>query len=482
MNVSIAIKAIDAASAPIRNLTRTLNVASAAAKNANFSQAFGRFQEASSAALASVGKFAAVTAVAGYGFKRLFVDPAAQAERFRFQLKGLYKGDIEQTGKSFNFLRGFAEQSNFGIQELTQSFIRLEASGLNPTGGALLSLTDAAAKYGATTEQFLGVTDAISQMAAVGKIELDQLKRVAVVVPDAFKALSDEMGVSQEDMFKLLSAGKLGLPAVQALIRGLGKAAKGSGAEFSQSFVGSIGMLGDAWFNFANDVMNSGAFKEMASAIQGALSEIAQMKKDGRYGKAVEEFGKTMRDIIKSVISAGRAVYAAFTAMVGPIGFVVEMLGGFQNVIYMITGFMVAKTVVAFAQVASAIIDMAKASAVFAMTNPMLAAFLAISAVVTLIVLNIDKIKDFFGIGKNIPTFDMTSSIGIPMQSQTGIGPLANPRPIDYNRAVMRENKLFSESNINVTFDENGKPQVKSITSRGDARIKANVGYAGAKL
>jgi tape measure domain-containing protein len=490
MDVTLLIKAVDNATMPIKRITQSvgaMNEKIKATTLAMSAQNLGRsFSNFASTAAADMGRFAIAAGATGFALKKMFIDPAVQAERFSFQLKGLYKGDLAQTQKSFQFLKQFALESNFGIEELTQSFIRLEASGLNPADGALLALTDSAAKYGASREQFLNVTDAISQMAAIGKIELEQLKRVAVVIPDTFEALSAELGVTQEGMFKLLSQGKLQMPAVQALIRGLGKASQGAGKDFSKSFTGAISMIDDAWKNFAVDVMNSGAFDTLAQSIRDSLSFIDNMKANGSYGDAVKQFGAMMNDAAKAAIEIGKGVVKAGAVILPVFTYLIEAVGGFDKVIYALTAYMFANTIVAFAQTAQAIYGMAKASIVFAASNPLLAALTAISLVIIAIVANIDKIeagfKRLFGVESNLPTFDMTSSIGIPMQSQTGIGPLANPAPIDYNRAIMRENKLFSESNINVTFDERGKPQVQSIKSSGASKVRANVGFAGAKL
>lgn len=416
--------------------------------------------------------------IGAYAFNRAFIHPAMTAERFSFALKGLYGGDIKQTQKAFTYLREFAEKSSYGIEELTSGFIRLQAAGLEPMRGSLMSITDAGVKFGASSMQIENVIDAISTMAAMGKIELEQIKRVALVIPDTFKLLSKQLGVSQDELFKLISAGELKLPHIRQLIVALGNSARGSSDAFSKSFIGTISKISDYWFNFAVDLMNSGPFQAMAESVNAFLDKLDELKKNGQYKKFIDETAKSLIDFIKAASTVASVIgrlSLLFARILSPVLDFIDAIGGANTVVALFATYVGIKSALAIAALSGKLYALTAQAAAFAISNPLLAAFMAIVAASGLVIANFEKIRRYLSekFSNTKPfRFDIMHSGAF----EKGLGPASNDV---FSRESQSRANSMSDSNVNITvsFDKNGVPYVPSVVKTGSAKVNTRVGY-----
>ena len=138
-------------------------------------------------------------------------------------------GSLEQGARAFDFLNKFSETSRFNIKDLSNSFILLYRSGINPTAELLKTFTDTAS----ATRQPLETLNALITLftkGTEGGMGLLQFKRLESEGIPVFKILREQFGLSKdavEEYLKSINGTRL---VLDLLRQGLGKTFGGTEA------------------------------------------------------------------------------------------------------------------------------------------------------------------------------------------------------------------------------------------------------------
>ena len=255
-------------------------------------------------------------AAAAYGFKKAFVDTAAEFERYQIMLNKL-QGGPEGGAKAMDWIKQFTQDTPYSVDEVTNAFVKLKAFGLDPMNGTMQAIADQAAMMGGTAETVDGIALAFGQAWTKGKLQGEealQLLERGVPVWDYLVQASKELGqnngfgYSAQQIQDMSSKGQLTRKAIQALLDQMGKASKGAARDQMNTWNGMISNMGDHWTLFKNDVMESGAFDVLKSELGGLLSQLDEMKKTGEYDKLVEKIGGNLVDSFHAVSDAAKDV------------------------------------------------------------------------------------------------------------------------------------------------------------------------------
>lgn len=127
------------------------------------------------------------------------IDITARFEDLQTTLKSV-TGSIEGSKAAFDFIQDFATKTQFGVEELTKTFIQLKANGLEPTARLLTLFTDTAA---VTTDQ-LGALEAMTKLfsraAAGAGIQVEDLDILAERGIPVYKILAERIGVTRDEL------------------------------------------------------------------------------------------------------------------------------------------------------------------------------------------------------------------------------------------------------------------------------------------
>lgn len=255
-------------------------------------------------------------AAAAYGFKKAFVDTAAEFERYQIMLNKL-QGGPEGGAKAMDWIKQFTQDTPYSVDEVTNAFVKLKAFGLDPMNGTMQAIADQAAMMGGTAETVDGIALAFGQAWTKGKLQGEealQLLERGVPVWDYLVQASKELGqnngfgYSAQQIQEMSSKGQLTRKAIQALLDQMGKASKGAARDQMNTWNGMISNMGDHWTLFKNDVMESGAFDVLKSELGDLLSQLDEMKKTGEYDKLVEKIGGNLVDSFHAVSDAAKEV------------------------------------------------------------------------------------------------------------------------------------------------------------------------------
>ncbi|MCQ4108092.1 tape measure protein [Aeromonas sp. JL9] len=332
-----------------------------AAKARQYGQSMSQFAAQSKNALAMMNSTMAATsqgidtfgnrlvlagAASAIAFERTFIKTAAEFERYQIMLNKL-QGGPEGGAKAMSWVKQFAQDTPYAVNEVTQSFVRLKAFGLDPMDGTMQAIADQAAMMGGTAETMDGISLALGQAWTKGKLQGEealQLLERGVPVWDYLQKASKELGKNNglgyttQQLQDMASKGQLTRKAIKDLIDQMGLASKGAAKTQMESWNGMISNMGDSWTMFKTDVMDSGAFTVLKQELGSLLKQLDEMKKTGEYDELVEKIGGNLVDAFKAAAEAirdAKELGAELIPVLKSVGEtangIADMVGGYEN-------------------------------------------------------------------------------------------------------------------------------------------------------
>ena len=231
----LIVKAVDQSSGPLRKIEKSVEGLNKQAQGVNKTLKL------------------AGAAFAGFltgGVVRNIVQTTAKFEDFRDTLDTV-TGSAKDGGEAFKFIQKFATQTQFGVEDLTQTFIKLKGAGIEPTQKLLTSFTDVAA---VTTDQIgtlNAVTDLFSRTTS-GGLGLEELNRLADRGVPVFKMLEDQLGITRNEVSEYGKTAEGAKSITEALLRGINQ-------NFGGATQKKMDNLSTAMSNFGIAVTNAAA-------------------------------------------------------------------------------------------------------------------------------------------------------------------------------------------------------------------------------
>ena len=199
--------------------------------------------------------------IGGFGFlAKSIVDVNAEFQTIKSSLKTV-TGSTEAAAKAFDLIEDFATTTPFALKEVTQSFIKLKALGLDPSEEALTSYGNTASALGKSLDQMI---EAVAD-AATG--EFERLKEFGIKA----KKQGDEVSFTFQGITTTI---KNNSEEIQGYLMGIGNNQFGSAMadqmknitpaldNFGTAIDGVMVAIGEAGFNevFAELVNNTTAW------------------------------------------------------------------------------------------------------------------------------------------------------------------------------------------------------------------------------
>ena len=326
----------------------------------------------------------ALGAIGGANVIRGIVETSVRFEDLRTTLSSV-TGGLKEGAEAFDFISDFSTKTQFGIEELTQTFIKLKASGIEPTESLLTTFTDTAA---VTTDQ-LGSLEAITDLLSrtvSGGLGLEELNRLADRGIPVFRILEERLGVTRLEISEFGKTAEGAEKLVNALLEGL-----------NESFGGAT-----------QDRLNntSTAFSNLSIAIKNAQDDIGQQgfaKALGITAKEITDFIETNDEAVEKI---GRGLTKAFIFVKNAIILVgenIDFLGkAFVAFFALKIGIGITSLALAFGtKLAGGILIATKGLRMLALVaakNPIIAAAFAISAGIEAVTGAFSKLADMVGI------------------------------------------------------------------------------------
>ncbi len=229
----------------------------------------------------------------GANFFSSFIETTAQFERFETILKTT-EGTSQKAKIAMDWVSDFTAKTPFELNEVTDSFVKLRAYGLNPTNGLLKTLGDTGAAMGKPLMQAVeAIADAITG-------ENERLKEFGIKASTKGNTISytytDKAGIQ-----KILKVNKNDRQAIQEGLSNIwNEKFSGSMADQSKTFMGIISNLRDQWSRFQLMVTRSGAFDALKQRLETLLDNINTMASNGELQQWASDIGGVLKDLVIS--------------------------------------------------------------------------------------------------------------------------------------------------------------------------------------
>ena len=292
---------------------------------------------------------AAVGATA-FAFKGI-VQTTARFEDLRTTLTSV-TGSVKGGADAFKDISKFATTTQFGVEELTNTYIKLKTAGIEPTQALLTTFTDTAA---VTTDQ-LGSLEAITDLfsrTVSGGLGLEELNRLADRGVPVFRILEEQLGLTRLEVAEFGKTADGAKKITDALTKGLNKEFGGATQDRLKNLSVAMSNFGIAATN-AQDTFGQG-FAPALNQITTQLTDFITANED-----AVVALGELVGDGLQFVVDN-------IEPLATGLGVLIAAWGAY-------------KVAVVAATVASSF-------------NPVIAAVVALAAAVALIIAHWDDVK-----------------------------------------------------------------------------------------
>lgn len=361
---------------------------SASASERNYSQTLGT----SAAKIAAIGAAAlGITSAVGLARNGLsqLVETAGEFQKLDVQLDSVFG---EGSTDALTAIQKFAQETPYQLQQVSESFVKLKAFGLDPLDGTFQAIADQAAKLGGSQETLTGITLALGQAQAKQKLQGEEILQLVERGVPVWDLLTKATGKNVQELQKLSEAGKLGRTEIKLLIDEIGRSAEGASGALANTLPGQINRLKGEWVEFLNLIANSGVLDYLQEQLAAVSEEVDRMAATG-------ELKEWAQDIAGAIVGAAKAIQ-------GVTGFLIEHRKAIVALASAYAGFktvtLIGNLATAFAALATRVVAstaalVAGTSATLGMLGPLglLAGALAFTANATLnLVDGMQKVKD----------------------------------------------------------------------------------------
>lgn len=189
-----------------------------------------------------------------------FLDTAVKFEKFQIQLKTI-TGSSEEAEAAMKWITKFTAKTPYELDEVTSSFVKLNAYGLDSSEW-MKTLGDTAAAMGKSLDQ------AVEMFADAAVGEFERLKEFGIKASTEGDTVTFKWSQNGQDMVKTARKTQSGITSA---LGDIFKRFDGSMDDLSDSWGGMTSNISDIWTQFQNKVMTSGPFEEMKSSLKSFL-------------------------------------------------------------------------------------------------------------------------------------------------------------------------------------------------------------------
>ncbi|ENQ8913448.1 tape measure protein [Salmonella enterica] len=241
-----------------------------------------------------------------YGFKRLFLDPAAHMESFQTRITSLNHGDASATADTIKWAQKNTQQAPWSLNQILEEYAITRGYGMSDAESRryVQMLEDQAGRHGWNRQQVEGASLQLREMFARGKLQGQDANQLSGYGINAYQVLAEKLHTTTGAIRKLGEEGKLGPETIRLLFQTLREQASGMAEKSMHTWAGMTMRMQSDWDQFALKVMNGGPFKFLEKQLSGVLDQIAVMQKDGQLDELASDIGQGMLTAFMSATEA----------------------------------------------------------------------------------------------------------------------------------------------------------------------------------
>lgn len=246
------------------------------------------------------------------GWQKTIADTNGQMQRSIQLMKSFSKetDPVKATAQAMadvNMLLTKASNAPFSLKAITDSFVKLRVSGIEPISQGFNALVDSVAQFGGNDEALKRASVAIQQMAGKGVVSMEELRQqLGEAVPTAIQQMADGLGVTYSKLVKEISQGKVkSEPAIVAMFREMELQSKGSAEAMMNTWQGATAQLNT---EFTKLMLTVGGFQEgygegtYMHGITSGIKELTTILKDPSTQESARAFGQGLTSVMNAAV------------------------------------------------------------------------------------------------------------------------------------------------------------------------------------
>lgn len=246
------------------------------------------------------------------GWQKTIADTNGQMQRSIQLMKSFSKetDPVKATAQAMadvNMLLTKASNAPFSLKAITDSFVKLRVSGIEPINQGFNALVDSVAQFGGNDEALKRASVAIQQMAGKGVVSMEELRQqLGEAVPTAIQQMADGLGVTYSKLVKEISQGKVkSEPAIVAMFREMELQSKGSAEAMMNTWQGATAQLNT---EFTKLMLTVGGFQEgygegtYMHGITSGIKELTTILKDPSTQESARAFGQGLTSVMTAAV------------------------------------------------------------------------------------------------------------------------------------------------------------------------------------
>ena len=235
----------------------------------------------------------ATLAAAGVGMLgRAVINTSAEFEVYQATLETV-EGSAEKAAASLDWVSEFAKTTPYDVAQVTESFIRMRAYGLDPMDGSLRAVGDAASAMGRT------IMDGVEAIADATTGENERLKAFGITTEVAGKKITYTWRENGKELKKTLD--KNGVEIAKFLQENFERRFGGAMDKQSKTWNGMVSNIGDSWTDFQRRIGDAGFFDAAKGQLQRLVDFIARLDADGTLDRWAQSISDSLTTVVNFI-------------------------------------------------------------------------------------------------------------------------------------------------------------------------------------
>jgi len=323
----IILEGVNKTDAAFRGVRKNLAKVETSAKNIGTS--FSGLQKT----LVGVG-----AALATGAFAKSIITTSMRFEDLRTSLKSV-TGSAKEGAEAFDFITKFSTRTQFSVEDLSTAFIKLKASGIEPTEELLNTFTDTAA---ITTDQ-LGTLQAMTDLfsrTVSGGLGLEELNRLADRGVPVFRILEEQLGITRLQISEFGKTAEGAAQITAALSKGIQEGYGGATQNVLDNLSTKFSNLGIAADNAKDQIGQAGLTGALGDVVETLTEVIIENENfQQSLGRALGGVVGKFNDALVYMTENTDKLAIAFGAVAGPAvgGLLITTLTGVRKAFNLLT-------------------------------------------------------------------------------------------------------------------------------------------------
>jgi tape measure domain-containing protein len=250
-------------------------------------------------------------------FGTSIITTGAKFETLAIQMRTV-TGSSEAAERAMSWITDFTANTPYQLEQVSQSFVKLKAFGLDPMDGTMQAIADHTSAMGGEIDVMNGVVLALGKAFAKGKLQGEEWDMMLERGIPVTRILSEKLGVTNDELLKMRTRGELGREAIQMLIEGMGELTSGASANLMDSFTGLWSNLQDQITLTLKDLAEGGLLDTAKDGLKAFVDVLGELRDSGFISDFGAALSQTLSDAIPLLEGAAKGIKnfaVGFTAL-----------------------------------------------------------------------------------------------------------------------------------------------------------------------